>query len=248
MTKDDSRVRGFPPTLPHSSSVQAFLFWIPYKRKAPTSRATDINNSRYGALFSFESCLHCWERTHLSGKMKQVESITKMPKSRATSPFLKEVKKGVEKSVLLVPPARQSWAEVTRSPPLWATELPPQTSTRPSEDALISGCLFSPSTPHTHTHTHTWGPQLYTDQVREHLCWAPKETGAQKRAATWPRVEGVKREPKEETRKQSPGSGWPEHRPGGAAGYLVGLARCTCCTPVALARGDGDSPDRDPTA
>lgn len=45
-----------------------------------------------------------------------------------------------------------------------------------------------------------------------------------------------------------PGSGWPERGPGAAARYLVSLERCTCCTPAALARGDGDSPDRDPPA
>ena len=57
------------------------------------SRAADINNNCYRALFLFDSCLHCWGRTHLSGKTKQVESIKNMSNSRATSHFLKEVKK-----------------------------------------------------------------------------------------------------------------------------------------------------------
>lgn len=57
----------------------------------------------------------------------------------------------------------------------------PQTSTCPWEDALF---LDTQRLLPLHTHIHHQGPRLQRDepkaaaQVRENLCWAPKETGA----------------------------------------------------------------------
>lgn len=125
------------------------------------SRATDINTNGHRALFSFESCLHCCERTHLSGKMKQFESIKKLPNCRKTSYFLKEVKKRGFRNVGMTCTSCQM--ELGQRAPghhplpqgLWTPKPLPQMSTRPSEDAHF--LLPLP------LHSHSAGPRLDRD-------------------------------------------------------------------------------------